>query len=152
VWNVAIRSLIRTYRFRTASKTPPPLRTFVFREHSSETLPRANYGPIFCPNIHNLWHALLTFHCNRNQLHGHSASCKASSSSAREEMPHTLWKFKVHYRQINPVHALPPRFFTINFNITLIPMPKPPQSSLSFKFAHQNLTAPPSHPISLPLT
>jgi hypothetical protein len=50
-------------------------------------------------------------------------------------------------RQINPVHALPPRSFIINFNITLIPTPKPPQSSLSFRFPHQNLTAP-SHPIS----
>ena len=50
--------------------------------------------------------------------------------------------------QINPVHALPPRSFRINFNITLIPTPKPQQSSLSFRFPHQNLTAP-SHPISL---
>jgi hypothetical protein len=49
-------------------------------------------------------------------------------------------------RHINPVHALPPRSFRINFNITLTPTPKPPQRSLSFRFPHQNLTAP-SHPI-----
>ena len=69
-------------------------------------------------------------------------------SSDSHEIPHILWKLKVHYcihnsptpvstiNQVNPVHG-PSNSLNTHFNIILPSTPRSSKWSLSLKFPHQ---------------
>ena len=74
---------------------------------------------------------------------------EANRFSASQEIPHILWKLKVHYHihmfpppvpilsQLDPVHTLTSHFMKIHLNIILPSTPKNLKWSLSFRFHHK---------------
>ena len=86
-------------------------------------------------------------------------SWEANLFSAGQEIPHTLWNPKVHYRshkcpppvpilsQVNPVHAVPPHFLKIHLNIILPFTPGSPKWWLSLRFPAKTLYTPLLSPI-----
>ena len=76
---------------------------------------------------------------------------KLTGFAANQEIPHILWKPKVHHRthkhpppvsilsQLHPVPTTPSHFLKIHLNIILPSTSWSPQWSLSFKLPHQNL-------------
>jgi hypothetical protein len=89
-------------------------------------------------------------------------SGETNRSSVGQEIPHILWKAKVHYRipksptlvlilsQINPFHVSPAHFLKIYFNITLSPMSRSSKWSFLIRSLHKSLHAPLLSPVRVP--
>ena len=92
-------------------------------------------------------------------LHG-AESLRTQQVFGSEEIPHILWKPKVHYRShkcpppvpilshLYPVHTPTSLFLKIHLNIVLHSTPRSPKWSLFFSFPYQN----PVYAYSLPHT
>jgi len=88
-----------------------------------------------------------------------SPSWEAKRFSAAQEIPHILWKPKVHYRthkwlppipilsHLSPIHVPTTHFQKIHLNIILPSMPGSSKWSRSLRFPHQN----PVYTSTLPL-
>ena len=91
--------------------------------------------------------------------YGAESFWEANSFTASQEIPHTLWNPKVHYRnhkcpppvpilsQLDPVHTPISHFLKITLNIILLSMPGSPKWALSLRFHHQNTECASSFPI-----
>jgi len=105
--------------------------------------------------VYNFQHTYLLTHSTEQ-----SPYWEADRFSASQEIPHTLWNPKIHYRihkcpppdpilgQLDPVHATTSQFLKIHLNIIFPSTPGSSKWSFSLRFPHQN----PVCTSALPLT